>query len=717
MIAKTSAAGALADSAAAVVQQAQALSRTLHFTDGELASRYSTGWLLCNTGQPAAGQKAIQEALDHSRRLHNASQEALGWYYLGLTTASAPATMATRLSYFEQAARCYGQLHDLIRQAYCLKEVAEIHYNQGKYLPACQELLQVEALYRRSGTQKLHYTFELLGAAYTALGSYKKALQYQLAAIQNIKATRDTTAQQLAYAYDQTAITYQQLNQREKAIVYFRLALRQAEQEHQHDVVRQLVGAIAQNLVYLGRPQQALNQLLRVQRDFPPTTVADSVVIGQGLARGYLATRQYKLAATSCQLLKRQVEKLPNDDSHRLGPYLVLGKFYVTTHQYASARHYVSKALALCERINARNSLAGSYLLLFKVDSAQGRLREAIVDFQRYKAVQDAIFNEQNSKEVAGLQIEYDTRAKEQNIALLTKRNQMQRMTIRQREYQRNAFFVGAVLLVLVLGLGYNRYRLRQRSNRLLEEKQLLLEAQQAEISQKNQSLEQVVSEKDQLLDERQLLLLEKDWMLKEIHHRVKNNLQVVSSLLATQSRHLHDPQAQAAIRESENRVQVMAILHQKLYQADSIARVNMAEYGREIVTYLLQSFDHFHAVQTKLDLAAVELDATLATPLGLIINEAVTNALKYAFPSPRRGTITVSLICRAPQQYQLTIADDGVGLPPGFDLKRSRSLGMVIMKGLSRQLDGELAVSTAAGVHLTLQFATTKKPAYSEAG
>nr|GFD14485.1 hypothetical protein [Tanacetum cinerariifolium] len=202
-IAKTNAAGPLADSANAIVQQAQALSRTLHYLDGELASRYSSGWLLCHTGQLAAGQKTIQAALDHSRRLHNADKEALGWYYLGLTTDGAPATTPARLRYFEQAARCYGLLHDLVRQAYCLKEVAEIHYNQGKYLPACQELLQVEALYRRSGTQKLHYTFRLLGAAYTALGSYKKALQYQLAAIQNIKAIHDTTAQQLAFAYDQ----------------------------------------------------------------------------------------------------------------------------------------------------------------------------------------------------------------------------------------------------------------------------------------------------------------------------------------------------------------------------------------------------------------------------------------------------------------------------------------------------------------------------------
>ncbi|TGD77538.1 sensor histidine kinase, partial [Hymenobacter wooponensis] len=181
-------------------------------------------------------------------------------------------------------------------------------------------------------------------------------------------------------------------------------------------------------------------------------------------------------------------------------------------------------------------------------------------------------------------------------------------------------------------------------------------------------------------------------------------------------SRHLHDPQAVAAIRESQNRVQVMALLHQKLYQADHLGRVNLADYAREIVTYLVESFDRQRSVQVQLDLAPIELETTVATPLGLIINEAVTNTLKHAFPPPRRGTLTVSLVSLGPQQYQLTITDDGVGLPPGFELTRSRSLGMVIIKGLSRQLDGQLAVSTAGGVHISLQFDMTKKPVHAEA-
>ncbi|WP_317198243.1 sensor histidine kinase, partial [Hymenobacter terricola] len=128
-----------------------------------------------------------------------------------------------------------------------------------------------------------------------------------------------------------------------------------------------------------------------------------------------------------------------------------------------------------------------------------------------------------------------------------------------------------------LLGVSYSRYRVKQRSTALLE-------IQQREINQQNQALEQVLGEKDELLGEKDGLLEEKEWMLKEIHHRVKNNLQIISSLLSRQSHYLRDAPALAAIRESQNRVQAMALIHQKLYQSDSLARVNMQDYTREIV-------------------------------------------------------------------------------------------------------------------------------------
>jgi two-component sensor histidine kinase len=135
-----------------------------------------------------------------------------------------------------------------------------------------------------------------------------------------------------------------------------------------------------------------------------------------------------------------------------------------------------------------------------------------------------------------------------------------------------------------------------------------------------------------------------------------------------------------------------------------------MAEYVREITEYLLGAFDRRAMVQVQLAVAPVELDVTLATPIGLIINEALTNILKYAFPTPRRGTIAIALTEVDSQRYQLTIADDGVGFPPGFSLEDSHTMGLTIMQGLSQQIDGVLHITQADGVRISLEFEVAAK-------
>ncbi|OUJ72147.1 histidine kinase dimerization/phosphoacceptor domain -containing protein [Hymenobacter crusticola] len=701
------------DSIVAYIHQAQALSKALHYVGGQIDSDYALGYLL---RKDPGGREVVLQALARSQQRHDRRREAIGWYLLCETYEKSMALHPQRIKYLEQAVRLFGAVHDQVQEARVLRELADAYLMQGKPARAREELLRSLALYRAAGYRKQHSSLDLLAATDDALGNYKEALQYALAAVASAKRSQDTLL--LCTYYMRVGAVYQQFDQRDKIIQYYRLAMRSAEANNYTDTALGLASTIARVLLAENRPQEALALILEKSKAYPPQDDFSRMKVAQGLISCYLRTKQYALASAYCRQMEAYLTSKQATTDYRVlhGAYLTVGACCLATKQYAKARTYLTKSLAAGQVVLTRSSMAHACLLLYKVDSAQGNLPSAIAYYKRYKAINDSIFSEKNSKQMAALQVQFDTEKREQSIALLTKQNLVQQLAIRQRELQRNAVLGGAALLVLVLGLGYNRYRLKQRSARLLEQKQHALEAQQAEINRKNEALEQVLGEKDKLLEERQGLLVEKDWMLKEIHHRVKNNLQVVSSLLSTQSRHLHDPQAVAAIRESQNRVQVMALLHEKLYQADNIGRVNMADYGREIVTYLVQSFDRQQSVQTKLELAPIELETTLATPLGLIINEAVTNALKHAFPPPRRGTLTVGLVCLASQQYELTITDDGVGLPPGFDLKRSRSLGMVIIKGLSRQIDGQLAVSTADGVCINLQFDTRKKPVYADA-
>jgi two-component sensor histidine kinase len=692
------------DSAAVYIQQAQALSRALNFANGQIDSDYALGYVLLPDKSEQA-RKIILSAIVRSQQRHDRAREALGWYLLGYTYDNSPAQQPKRVRYFERAAQLFDTNHDQRGEARSLKEVADAHLATGKPALAQEELLRVLALYRACGYRELHYTLDLLAATNDALGNYKDALQYALTAVQSAKSCRDTTL--LRAFYVRVGSVYQQLNQREKTIHYYQLALRNAKQYQDVPAIQDITFSIAKNLIVLKRPDQALALVQKQNQAFPSYDDLSRVQVDKAFIVCYLATKQYKLANAWCKQLEILSTRptVQSDIHSQEGAYSYIGQCYLASQHYSQARTYLTKSLALGTITNNRSFMVNSCLLLFRVDSAQGNLLSAIAYYKRYKSLNDSIFNEHNSKQIANLQIQYDTHEKEQSIALLTKQTQLQRMTIRQRGFERNAFVIGTALLVLVLGLGYNRYRLGQRSNRLLEEKQQLLEAQQAEISQQNQSLEQVVSEKE-------TLLTEKEWMLKEIHHRVKNNLQVISSLLTNQSNYLRDPLASAAIRESRNRVQAMALIHQRLYQTDTLARVNMAAYVREIVNSLLESFDRFETVTTQLNVAAVELEIALATPLGLIVNEAVTNVLKYAFPPARRGTLTIALTEGPAHYYQLTIADDGVGLPPDFDLEQSHSLGLTIIKGLSTQIGGELRIEAANGVRISLQFEAAKSVA-----
>jgi two-component sensor histidine kinase len=688
------------DSAAVYIRQAQALSQTLDFDNGKIDSDYALGYLVLLDKSEMA-RKTILNALTRSQQRHDGIREALGWCLLSYTYNDSPAHQPRRARYFERAAQLFRANHDLRGEARSLKEVADAHLVMGKPALAREELLHVLALYRACGYRELHYTFDLLAVTNDVLGNYKDALKYALAAVQSAKSRQDTTL--LRAFYVRVGSVYRQLHQSEKAVHYYQLAEQSAEQYHDVHTILDMTSGIALVLLELKQYQQALALLRQKTQAFPPYDDFSRISVAEAFTFAYLGTKQYKLA----NAWRKQLEILSTSptiqgNSRRQGVYYTIGSAYLATKQYPKAQAYLIKSLAIGKITDNKRVVAKSCLLLFKADSAQGNLLSAIAYYQRYKSINDSIFGEKNSKEIAGLQIQFDTQKKEQSIALLTKQSLLQQMTIRQRGFQRNAFVVGTALLVLVLGLGYNRYRLGQRSNQLLEEKRQLLEAQQAEISQKNQSLEQVVSEKE-------VLLTEKEWMLKEIHHRVKNNLQVISSLLTNQSNYLRDPLASAAIRESRNRVQAMALIHQRLYQTDTLARVNMAAYVREIVNSLLESFDRFETVTVQLNVAAVELEIALATPLGLIVNEAVTNVLKYAFPPPGRGTLTVSLIEVAAHQYQLSIADNGVGLPPDFDLNQSHSLGLTIIKGLSTQIRGELRLESNSGVRVSLQFEAAK--------
>jgi PAS domain S-box-containing protein len=218
------------------------------------------------------------------------------------------------------------------------------------------------------------------------------------------------------------------------------------------------------------------------------------------------------------------------------------------------------------------------------------------------------------------------------------------------------------------------------------------------------------VTERKQAEDQIKASLLEKETLLQEIHHRVKNNLQVISSLLRLQSRQIRDQQALELFKDSQNRVQAMALIHEKLYQSSNLAFIDFQEYITSLVGNLCRSYDIYRqAITFKVNVNQVSLAIDTAIPCGLIINELVANSLKYAFPDNRGGEISISLESMHSGQFILTISDNGVGLPENLDFRNTSSLGLQLVCRLSKQLEGSIELNRNQGTEFKIAFANAK--------
>ncbi|WP_048190318.1 histidine kinase dimerization/phosphoacceptor domain -containing protein [Methanobacterium sp. SMA-27] len=196
----------------------------------------------------------------------------------------------------------------------------------------------------------------------------------------------------------------------------------------------------------------------------------------------------------------------------------------------------------------------------------------------------------------------------------------------------------------------------------------------------------------------------EKETLLREIHHRVKNNLQIIASLLHLQESTVNDGELENILKESESRVKSMAIVYDKLYQSPNFTDINFKKYIEKLVYDILYTYGiKKGTIKAQMDIEDILLNIDTAIPLGLIINELITNSVKYAFPQ-KKGTITIQLKS-LPEKMEITIADDGIGIPEDINLENPETLGLQLVKNLVRQIDGEIELDRNHGTEFKIKF------------
>lgn len=270
--------------------------------------------------------------------------------------------------------------------------------------------------------------------------------------------------------------------------------------------------------------------------------------------------------------------------------------------------------------------------------------------------------------------------------------------------------FLSYFLLKILIRLDGAEQALTEVNSQL----ELRVERRTAELVEANRNLQAEISERKRAEAEAEASLQEKEVLLKEIHHRVKNNLQIISSMLRLQSGSIVDQKALAVLQDSQDRVRSMSLIHEKLYRSKNLAKINLAEYIQDLSGYLFATYcTDENDTNIKIQADPVFMGIDLAVPCGLILNELMSNALKHAFPQEWRvsggqggAEIRVGLHELQGCQVSLTVGDNGVGLPADWDTLTDRSLGLQMVNLLVEQIDGNLEVNSNGGAEFRVAFA-----------
>ncbi len=347
--------------------------------------------------------------------------------------------------------------------------------------------------------------------------------------------------------------------------------------------------------------------------------------------------------------------------------YNTLGQYDQAINQAQQIVESESRHQSLTQMMNAYGSLAAAY-------EGKKEWRKALEYHQKYKIYSDSIYSRDMLDEITQKDAVFQRAEQDHKIELLTQKNLASEALLRQKNV---TIIIGALALVLISLLSFFLYRLYQN-----------VKKQRSQLSK---------------------TIAEKDILLKEIHHRVKNNLQVVSSLLSIQSRDLESPSAVAALNEGKNRVHSMALIHENLYSGQDITTIEMKKYLEQ----LCQNIFYAHNIDSDkvrliLDIEDLALDISIVVPLGLIYNELITNACKYAFTDKPMGVIRVSLKDNDGKLIA-SVSDNGVGVNSE---QKQENFGSNLVRILADDLDAELTFENKQGLSTELRILNYKKQA-----
>ncbi|WP_235152877.1 sensor histidine kinase [Dyadobacter sp. CY345] len=673
------------DQAAKYIDEAINFSRSAP-TQWKIESMTLRAHLLHQSGRADEGQKMFTEIETLCERSGNTLALAQAFLRGGEVLRYGD---PIRLSKFEKALSIFKTKHLKEQEIETLSLINIENFVNKRYDVAEALLHKIIKLQTEIKFRQTQYPYDALSWLAYRKGALNNALTFSNKSLASINTRSDSTF--IGLFYTRRGLVYERLFKSDEAITWFDKSLKDKKRESRMYWYRSLIGKVG-TLNVIGRAKEALPLLKEAETKYPPTSYFEQMHFALLLGITYENLKRLDLAEQNYNIFLIMAEKFPMEYVHDEFPaaFFQIAAFYRKVGNTAKARELLEQGK---EFISATDiSGKGEYFYnLYKLDSLDGRYLDAIKNLNLRNDFKDSVFSYDQRKKANELLVKYEAEKKDKDIRLLNSQNQLQRIKAEEADRTKNITLAGAASLLIIIGLLLNRYSLKQRSNRQLE-------ANQKELDRKNVYLETLNTEQEKLLKE-------KEWLIREVHHRVKNNLQMVTSLLNSQSAYLEDDAAVTAVQDSLRRMQAMSLIHQKLYLDENTSQIAMPEYISELVGYLQESFDTDNRINYDLRIEPLYLDVSQAIPLGLIINESIVNAIKYAFLNEHSGLVCINLKREGADYLFLKISDNGIGLPAELDLMQHNSLGLDLMQGLTKQLKGSFTIESLKGVHITVRF------------
>jgi two-component sensor histidine kinase len=653
---------------------------------GKLAS-ILLGKLYAQLGDRVNGDPVFNQLINECQKENDRATEARVLAYRGMYTRLGAASaklsvediMEEKIGYLEKAGQLYHQLNNLEDEINVMAVGAMYYAAISRFDDAYNSLLKTYQLENSIGYPYTHYTSDNIAMTTIAQGKFGEPLKYSMESVKVSEKIHDSVG--LADFYTRLSVLYYTEGGREdESLKWMLKALNCYIIAKNSNVYPNLIN-IVEVMGVKGKQREALDLLLNTEKKVPPVDSNDVIFRDIAFAYGYLGIKQYDFAeryalqADSIQKLAQFVSV--NSKFQRTMILPLFGQIYFEKGQYTKARKYFDQYFTDSSRIPVLAADMEIYPSLLALDSIFHDAPSAVKHYKLYTQLLDSNFRVSKVRQAEELQVIYQTEEQKKQITLLNQQAKLEEANLKQATLVKNVTIGGIVAVLIIAGLLYRQNRQKQKSSN-------------------------VITQKNELL---QHLLTEKEWLLKEIHHRVKNNLQIVMSLLNSQSAYIDNDAALTAIHDSQHRVHAMSLIHQKLYGSENVSSIDMASYIRELASYLHDSFNTGQRIRFEYNIIPLELDVSQAVPLGLILNEAITNSIKYAFPDNTDGIINISLSNSDSNHYLLSISDNGIGMPAHFTGKKPGSLGMSLMEGLSEDLDGKFTIENSNGTVIKISF------------